>query len=381
MVEKYQELIDFLPECIILRKYNKIVFANKETEKLLKISKEDLFNKDILEIIHDESKSLVRNRLSKDIEELKISSVEEKLLDSEGKSIDVEVSIIPVTIKNETYALTIIRDITKRKKVAEKEKQIQVIKENEKFKSSFITNISHEFNTPVNVIYTAVQLLEGKTIDPNYKKYLNIIRKNCERIIRLNNNIIDVTRYETGNLSPKFKKEDLSNILSFIIKECNEFLNDKGIKINYKSQGKMELFCDRNMIERMILNIISNSVKFSRENGEIDLKVEKKEAYIIISINDNGIGIGKEQLKTIFEMFNKENMGLDRRAEGIGIGLTLAKAFAYLHNGKIEIISKKDEGTKVTIFLPYNGVNKEVAGGKCVIDDKKNVNIELSDIY
>lgn len=183
----YQELVNNLPEAIILKKYDKIVFVNKEAEKMLKTKKENLLNKSVLDIIHEDSRELVKDRLSLDYKKTSIPRLEEKLIDSDGNTIDVELCVMPIKFYNECYSLSIIKNINDRKNLIEREKQIRKIRENENFKDNFISNISHEFNTPVNVIYTAVQLLEGKAQQESCKKYLSIIKKNCERIIRLNN--------------------------------------------------------------------------------------------------------------------------------------------------------------------------------------------------
>lgn len=137
------------------------------------------------------------------------------------------------------------------------------------------------------------------------------------------------------------------------------------------------------MIERVALNIISNSIKFSKDNGEISIIIKNQRNGVRINITDNGIGISRENLKNIFKIFNKEDLGLNRRNEGIGIGLSIVKAFIDVHGGKILLRSKKDIGTIVNIFLPKNTGMQEAAADICNISESRDnkINIELSDIY
>lgn len=380
----YEELVNNLPEAIILKKFDKIAFVNKEAEKMLKTKRENLINKSVLDIIHEDSREIVKDRLSLDYKKTSIPMFEEKLIDSSGNTIDVELCIMPIKFYNETYSFSILKNINDRKNLIKKEKQLIKIRENENFKDNFISNISHEFNTPVNVIYTAVQLLESKTQDENCKKYLSIIKKNCERIIRLNNNLIDITKYEAGELKPHFKNENIYKIFENIVNDIKEYLRTKGISIRLNSDSdKIWICCDKNMIERAALNIISNSIKFSKENGEINIIIKNQKNGVRINIADNGIGISRENLKNIFQIFNKEDLGLSRRNEGIGIGLSIVKALIDVHGGKILLRSKKDIGTIVNIFLPKNIGFQEAAADICNISEGNDnkIDIEFSDIY
>ena len=378
----YQELVNNLPEAIMLKKFDKIVFVNKEAEKMLKTKKENLLNKNVLDIIHEDSREIVKD--SQYYKKTSIPIFEEKLIDSDGNIIDVELCVMPIKFYNESYSLSIIKNIKDRKNLIEREKQIRKIKENENFKDNFISNISHEFNTPVNVIYTAVQLLEGKAQQDSCKKYLSIIKKNCERIIRLNNNLIDITKYEAGELKPHFKNENIYEIFENLVNDIKDYLKAKGISIKFTSDSEdIRIYCDKNMIERIALNIISNSIKFSKENGEINIIIKKQRNGVRINIIDDGIGISKENLKNIFQIFNKEDLGLNRRNEGIGIGLSIVKAFIDVHGGKILLRSKKDIGTILNIFIPNNIGLQEAAADICNISEgtDNKINIELSDIY
>lgn len=265
----------------------------------------------------------------------------------------------------------------------------------EKFKNQFLSNISHEFKTPLNILLSAIQLQlsqynhmsnSEKENNNNYKQ-LHVMRQNSYRLLRLVNNLIDITKIDSHYI--KLKKQNL-NLVYFvedIVDSSYEHITEMNRSITFDtSDEEIVLGFDPNAMERIILNLISNSVKFTECGGKILVKVssnyEEKKAYI--SVKDDGIGISEEAADIVFDRFSQVDDLLTRRSEGSGIGLAIVKSFTELHGGEVFLNKDLDKGTEITIGLPIKKVDssEEQSFQDKVLDSRdKRFEIEFSDIY
>lgn len=176
-------------------------------------------------------------------------------------------------------------------------------------------------------------------------------------------------------------------VLEEISQSVSEYIKSKGINIIFKTDIKEKyIACDVNKIERILLNLISNAVKFSNENSNIYINVLNKNDFIEISVKDTGIGISKNKLKNIFNIFYQADTSLSRNAEGSGIGLSLVKSFVDMHGGKISVDSKVGKGTIIKLELPSKTLGENevaITSDRRKFKDNKieMINIEFSDIY
>ncbi|NKF08746.1 PAS domain-containing sensor histidine kinase [Clostridium gasigenes] len=258
--------------------------------------------------------------------------VEEEFCTNDNEQLKYfEGRLVPLT-KNEL--IIIVRDISKRKlteeakkKAEENIKTLNEAMEYEKLRTEFFANISHEFRTPLNVILGAIQLMDiyvGNISDSKiYEKIINlkkIMKQNCYRLIRLVNNLIDITRIDAGFLDLNLKNYDIVKIVEDITMSVSEFARLKYLDLEfYSNTNKKIISCDPDKIERIILNLLSNSIKFTKQQGKISVNVTSEEDSIMISVKDSGVGIKKENLDSIFERFIQVNKSLTRENEGSGI--------------------------------------------------------------
>jgi len=257
-------------------------------------------------------------------------------------------------------------------------------------RNEFFTNISHELRTPLNVIYSVLQMqmsYYSNLTSGNIEKYNKIIKQNCLRLIRLVNNIIDISRIEAGFFKPLYIAENIVNIIENITMSIAAYAENKKMNLIFDTEIE-ELYCncDANLIERIMLNLLSNSVKYGKENGTIKVFIYKTNLNITISIKDDGIGIPEEMQKKIFERFQKVDTSLSRKSEGSGIGLSLVKSLVEIHGGTIICKSKINEGTEFLVTLPFTSVEDDLSSNmeKHILyekDSSEMVNIEFSDIY
>ncbi|OFI06525.1 Non-motile and phage-resistance protein [Clostridium acetireducens DSM 10703] len=387
--ENYQVLVESIPEGIILTKDSKIKYINKRILELVELEKKDLLIGKPMEYlgnILNISKTL--NKINFYEKETQSFFTEKEILRKDNSKINIEIVSIPIKNNNEKYNLYIIRDITGRKRAEQIEKILEIEKLTEKIKTEFFSNLSHELKTPVNILYSIIQLndvhIERKDIK-SIKKYNKVMKKNCFRLIRLINNLIDITEIYEGFLTPKFRNYNIVNIVENTTLAVYSYIKDKNIDIIFDTEVEEKYIrCDAELIERIVLNLLSNSVKYGKERTFIKVNIYDNKDFILISVKDNGIGISKENQKNIFKPFMQEDKSLNRNREGSGIGLTIAKSLAELHGGTIYLESTLGVGTEFIVKIPVDQALEE-ACADIEVSNYKNimdkVYIEFSDIY
>ena len=270
-----------------------------------------------------------------------------------------------------------------------KYKEIKAI---EKAKSQFFANLSHEIKTPINIIYSCIQLLEvnktngEKALSDAYNKYDNTLKQNCYRLLRLVNNLVDMTKIDSGYMKLIFVNCEIVSLVEDITLSIIPYVESKNINIVFDTYiEELEIRCDPESIERVILNLLSNAIKFTNNNGNISVIVESDDKYVFIRVKDDGIGISKDIREDIFNRFVQEDKSLNRKNEGSGIGLSLVKSLVELHDGEV-YLEEVSEGSEFVVKLPNIKINEEVKNHSRVIDVEskplvQKINIEFSDIY
>ena len=263
----------------------------------------------------------------------------------------------------------------------------------DKLKTQFFTNLSHELKTPINVIFASVQLIsqikantEGEESLDRLDKHIKMVKQNCYRLIRLVNNLIDITRYDSGFLNIKLNIYNIVQITEDITMSIVKYAEIKDIKVIFDTDIEEKfIVCDPDIIERIMLNLFSNSLKFTNQKGSILVNIYSKDESVIIAVKDTGIGIPQDKLNIIFERFRQVDSSLNRNHEGSGIGLSLVKALVESHQGTISIVSVMGEGTEFIIQLPAR-VSPDQDHSSSNTNSKSQgmidrINIEFSDIY
>lgn len=385
----YKTLIDSIPDFIFYRDFNGVYqVANKAMAKeYFGRSFKDLIGKSHNEVVFD--KSLLEALIFQDQEVLRENQIkiyEETLKLADGRVREYETVKIPYRDEdNNAYGVIgISRDITHR---------IEAERELERLRTEFFANLSHEFRTPLNLIFSSLQMVEFKlksSVDESnikVKKYVDIIKQNSYRLLRLINNLIDTTRLDAGYVEYNPINYD---IVKFTNKICNSvagFAGEKDIDLIFKTNLREKIIgFDLDKMERIILNLLSNAIKFNSPEGRIQVSMKSNKGFVEIEVKDNGIGIPKDKLADIFERFKQVNNRLTKISEGSGIGLSLVKSLVEIHGGTIAVESTLGRGSKFTIKLPDKLVKKEqeVSEAKSQLVGNtrvERIQIEFSDIY
>jgi signal transduction histidine kinase len=268
---------------------------------------------------------------------------------------------------------TIDRETELKDKNIELENIVREFKEKEekleydKLKTEFFANISHEFKTPLNILMGAMQLLElyasnGTIIDPQLKfdKYIKTMKQNALRLLRLINNIIDLTKIDSSYFHVELHNYDIVEIVEGVIESINLYAKAKSVNIIFEKKVKEQVMAiDADKIERVLLNILSNALKFTDENGNIKVEVGTIGESMYISVKDDGIGIQEDKLDVIFQRFRQVDKSFTRNREGSGIGLSLVKALVEMHEGKIIVNSEYGMGSEFIVELPMTIIKDE----------------------
>jgi|GEM_PF-1446727 len=264
--------------------------------------------------------------------------------------------------------------------------------EYDKLKTEFIANMSHELRTPLNIIFSTVQLFDvligkGQNLNTNkIRNYTSSIKQNCYRLVRLVNNLIDITKIDSGFMDLNLSNQNIVEIAENITQSTVQYVQNMSRTIIFDTNEEEKIMAfDPEKLERILLNLISNAVKFTNPGDTISVTLHVLKDEVYISVKDTGIGIEEEKLSQLFKRFKQIDPLLNRSHEGSGIGLTIVKALVELHEGTIGVKSKYGEGTEFLICLPVKIIEKQ-EDIRLKKDFKnqsnvENINIEFSDIY
>lgn len=400
---KYRTLVEIMPDSIIVYNEGYIIYANPAFAKLVGMDKpEKLIGRSMRDFIHPDDRSIARECVKIINDGKTLSLTEQRIMSVGGQCIDIEATGTLFPYEGKTVILAVGRDISERKKaerlqkkIEEEQRMLKETREYDKLKMEFFANLSHEFRTPLNLIYSTVQLLENDLdikFSINEKLYLynriKVLKQNTYRLLRLSNNLLDITKLDSGYFEFKLENRNIVSVVEDITMSVAQYIKSKNIKVLFDTDMEENVIAiDVSSIERIMLNLLSNSVKFTETDGEIMVNLFTTEKHVCISVKDTGIGIPEDKIKIILDRFRQVNKSIRRNHEGSGIGLSLVKRLVDLHSGDIEVKSEYENGSEFIIKLPRTQVNNCES-----IDDKLNINdirrnnievidIEFSDIY
>ena len=226
-------------------------------------------------------------------------------------------------------------------------------------KNNYFMNLSHELRTPLNVLSSINQLIKEFTKKDNFitpeklSYYMGIMDRNCSRLLSLINNLIDHTKIENNSYIINKKDEDIVYLVEETVLDIKYYIEEKGLELIFDTDVEEKVIrCDKVDIERCIINLVGNAVKFTPEGGLIEVLLQDLDDKVKIIVKDNGIGISEENQKIIFDRFNQVVDESSEQKGGSGLGLTITKQLITLHNGEIYVESEVGVGSEFIIILP-----------------------------
>ncbi|MBU5334828.1 PAS domain-containing sensor histidine kinase [Intestinibacter bartlettii] len=382
----YEQLLKNMPSGILISSKEKIIFANNKVLSLFNLESDaNMINKNILDLVYEDD----REKYIDMLESLNKTNNDNKIINIRfsynGVIFEGEEIRFFENVHQKNFQVSIINNVEDKIKLENAQKELELRDVMEKTRDEVLSNISHEFKTPVNVIYSTVQIQDLNLQKGNYGKILEfnkLIKQNCNRLIRLINNFIDSTKLENNKLDIHKKCVNIVSITEDITMSVINFAQRQNIQVIFDAEEE-ELYCDIDIeqMERIMLNILSNAIKYNRPNGNINVIVKDKKEEIYIEVIDSGIGIPKERISSIFDRFERMENKNAVIKEGSGIGLSIVKKLVDALDGKIEIESELNKGTTVRIIFKKSKQQNDIEEIYDISQHlEEKVNLEMSDI-
>lgn len=390
--ENYYQLLKELPIAVFIHDKEKVYYYNESAEKLLGKESGKLSGSTMAELISEEYRDSFSALIEKNIGHISNSQILTcSMLNGNGNDMDVEITLTNYIYQGMPAVLSVVRDVSTQRKISNLEKDIQKSREYEKLRTEFFCNISHELKTPISIILS-VQELIGRLYSNNLKdtrlnKYYNMINRNCYRLLKIANNILDITKLDSNSFEMHPLYINIIKVLKNITLSAADYADKKGISMSFSTNIiEKNILCDPNHIERVLLNLLSNAIKFTHNGGSVLVTAIDQGDSILISVKDNGIGIPKAKLDVIFDRFQQIDKSLARENEGSGVGLSLVKLLVENMGGKITVQSEYGVGTEFLIELPCIVDKLATMQSDNYINQNPKLNneivkLEFSDIY
>lgn len=273
---------------------------------------------------------------------LKSQPAEAKLeiIGTAGRS-SYDIHIAPLELAGHRHAIGFFYDVT----------QVERL---ERVRQEFLSNISHELRTPLTSIIAFVETLEDGAIDDkeNNRRFLGVIRRNSERMHSLIADILELSLIESGNVSIEKTQVRLAHLVNEIFDSLSSKADAREVALVHDISGDVRVFADPGRLEQMLTNLIDNAIKFNNEGGSVEVSCRRAGPVSVITVEDTGEGIPKENLPRVFERFYRLDRGRTREVGGTGLGLAIVKHLARLHGGEVSVESELGRGTAFHIELP-----------------------------
>ncbi|MEW6679406.1 MAG: ATP-binding protein [bacterium] len=320
---------------LVIDKEKKIFLVNPVAQRLLGVKKDDM----LIQKEHASIIGVIERASEKDMPIMEeIEFIKKTDMGSTSKMLNIVASRIDDSEGNFFAVAAIIRDITEEKKI-------------ERLKNELIANVSHELRTPLTSITNSIYLLEASLLSEKQTRFIEIIKKNTERLLRVINNLLDISRIESGMLSLRMDVVSIPNLIEDSITSIKGVLLSKKIELKTDIEdGFPEIYGDKEGITHILTNLLSNACKFTPPEGKITISGKAKEEDVYISVSDTGVGIPSDELDRIFGKFQRATTA--EQIEGTGLGLTIVKHFVNMHKGRISVESEIGKGTKFIVTLP-----------------------------
>ena len=352
----------------------------------------ELIGKNFIDYIHLEDREKVRNQKDIIAKDSVTLGLELRILKRDGSSICFAWNAHWVHDQKQDLIIAVGRDVSQSKEMEAKNQELEKAMQLEAVKMEFFANISHEFRTPLNIIISALQLIEQNLKGSNLlchskaMRHLNSIKQNSFRLLRLVSNLIDITKLDTGYFKIYKHNYDIVSMLENITQSVAQYIEGKGLNLIFDTDVEEKVMaCDAEMIERIMLNLLSNAVKYTEKNGYIKVTIKDNKDCLRVSVRDTGVGIPEDKRDVIFERFAQGDKQFTRRCEGSGIGLSLVKSMVELHGGRIWVNSTVGKGSDFVFELPFQVIEEDKSAVKNLEPTHEEriqkVNVEFSDIY
>ena len=365
-------IVESSQDSIISINFERIITSwNKAAELLYGYSADEAIGKPLtmLTLPEDFNEVLTNIDEIKHSKKVKIFDTERK--HSDGRHLFLEVVMSPINDEQgEVIGIsTIARDMTERKRTAEKlldreQAARRQAEQANRLKDEFLTTVSHELRTPLNAILGWSQILQTHNLDASEtNKALDTITRSARAQNRLIDDLLDVSRIITGKLRLDIRAVDLPGVISAAVDAARPAAEAKNLRLQTLIDPQAELILgDPDRLQQVVWNLLSNAVKFTPKEGRVQIRLERINSHVEIVISDTGKGIEPEFLPNVFDRFRQSDGSMTRRQGGLGLGLAIVRQLVELHGGTVSVSSAGEgQGATFTVTLPLLPVSRERA--------------------
>jgi signal transduction histidine kinase/CheY-like chemotaxis protein len=255
-----------------------------------------------------------------------------------------------------------------------KEANAELVNAN-RHKSLFLANMSHELRTPLNAILGFSELLidatNGRFTDANKKRFLEQIHSSGTHLLALINDILDLSKVEAGQMELRLQPVAVAELVGQVTSSVEPLAVQKHLVLKSEAEAAGQVVADTGKLRQMILNLVSNAIKFTPEGGSVTIQARRVGDRLEISVSDTGIGIAEQDIGRIFKEFQQLDSGVSRKQQGTGLGLALTKSYAILHGGDVRVESELGKGSRFTIDIPVEppSSHRVPGAGVAIVDE------------
>lgn len=349
---KSQAILESIADGVVVNNpQSGVILVNPAAERILNKSRNNLINTDVrhlIEAFDDPGRTAALAAIEQMLAQANTPSqikVTSAMLEMDNRVISAHMA--PVIARHDEFlgVVTILRDITKEV-------------EADRAKSEFISTVSHELRTPMTAIKGYTDLIYGGAVGPlndNQKHFLNVIKNNTDRLIALINDLLDISRIETGRVRFEPAPVKLGEIVADVVEAMAAHAEERGLALAYEvDAGLPEVMGDRDRLYQVLTNLVGNAINYTPE-GSVTVEVANVGMAVQISVRDTGIGIKAEDVGRIFDRFYRADDPIVQEASGTGLGLPIVKMFVEMHGGRVWVDSEKGKGSAFTFILPVPG--------------------------
>ncbi len=359
--ERFKNILDMIPDVAVqgFSPDGRIFYWNLASEKLYGFASEEVMGCDIRDVLLSSDRSSGLFGSLKDQPFIPLS--EHTFLSREQIDIPVLASYASINVcegHKEIFSMQV--DLSERKKAESLLLNAKVLAEaSSRTKDEFMSNMNHEFKTPLNAVIGFSDLLltlHNDNLNYKQKQYIQNISNGGKRLLGLVDNIMELSDIEAEKLELLYEKVSLPVLIASVVDMLSQASIDRDISVNVElDPDALEMEADSSKLKMVLYQLLSNAIKFSDVSGQVHIRTFKKETSVLFEVEDNGIGIKQDILETIFDPFHQADSSRARKYEGSGLGLFLAHKFVEMHNGVISVDSVPGRFSIFRFELPLRG--------------------------
>lgn len=376
---RFRELLDAAPDAIIeVDREGRIVLLNKATERLFGYDREELWGQTVELLIPEEVRCGHQAHREKYWAHpttrpmgtgLKLQGQRK-----DGSKFPVEISLSPVQFEEGFRVSAIIRDVSERRFAEEQLRAVQAaytealaaknrelearnegVERANRLKDEFLSGMSHELRTPLHTIIGFTELLEEEiegSLNEKQRRFIRHIHKDSQHLLALINDVLDLSKVESGRLELQQEFFQLPEALEETISSIRPRAEVKTIQIESSVLDVLDIYADRLRFKQILYNLLSNAVKFTPEGGRVWVEVAKQAGFINVSVADTGVGIAYSEHGSVFDKFYQVGQRQAGGQEGTGLGLAITRRLVEEHGGSIQLTSEPGKGSRFTFTIP-----------------------------